>query len=98
MESARDTLQKIVAEMLSRVPPEQAPVVAWQFVCGKTVADRTEALSFTDGVLRVRVQDPTWRAQLADMMLHYMQLLRQYTGQEVNRLDFVLPEGKQGTR
>jgi len=98
MESARDTLQKIVAEMLSRVPPEQAPVVAWQFVCGKTVADRTEALSFTDGVLRVRVQDPTWRAQLADMMPHYMQLLRQYTGQEVNRLDFVLPEGKQGTR
>jgi hypothetical protein len=98
MESARDTLQKIVAEMLSRVPPEQAPVVAWQFVCGKTVADRTEALSFTDGVLRVRVQDPTWRAQLADMMPHYMQLLRQYTGQKVNRLDFVLPEGKQGTR
>ena len=98
MESARDTLQKIVAEMLSRVPPEQAPVVAWQFVCGKTVADRTEALSFTDGVLRVRVQDPTWRAQPADMMPHYMQLLRQYTGQKVNRLDFVLPEGKQGTR
>jgi len=98
MESARDTLQKIVAEMLSRVPPEQAPVVAWQFVCGKTVADRTEALSFTDGVLRVRVQDPTWRAQLADMMPHYMQLLRQYTGQKVNRLDFVLPELKQGTR
>jgi len=98
MESARDTLQKIVAEMLSRVPPEQAPVVAWQFVCGKTVADRTEALSFAHGVLRVRVQDPTWRAQLADMMPHYMQLLRQYTGQKVTRLDFVLPEGKQGTR
>jgi hypothetical protein len=98
MESTRDTLQKIVAEMLARVPKEQAPVVAWQFVCGKTVADRTEALSFEGGVLRVRVQDLTWRTQLADMMPHYLQLLRQYTGQKVDRLDFVLPEGKQTPR
>jgi predicted nucleic acid-binding Zn ribbon protein len=98
MESTRDTLQKIVSEMLARVPKEQAPVVAWQFVCGKTVADRTEALSFEGGVLRVRVQDLTWRTQLADMMPHYLQLLRQYTGQKVVRLDFVLPEGKQATR
>jgi len=98
VEPTRDTLQKLVAEMLGRVPKEQAPVVAWQFVCGKQVADRTEALSFEDGVLRVRVADATWRAQLADMMPHYLQLLRQYTGQKVTRLDFVLPEGKQATR
>lgn len=98
MEPTRDTLQKLVAEMLGRVPKEQAPVVAWQFVCGKKVADRTEALSFEGGVLQVRVPDATWRAQLADMMPHYLQLLRQYTGQKVERLNFVLPEGKQATR
>jgi hypothetical protein len=98
MELARGTLQKIVAEMLAHVPPEQAPVVAWQFICGKTVADRTEALAFTDGVLRVQVPDATWRAQLADMMPHYLQLLLQYTGQKVDRLDFIVPEGKQATR
>lgn len=98
MELARGTLQRIVAEMLARVPPEQAPVVAWQFVCGKTVADRTEALSFADGILRVQVPDATWRTQLADMMPHYLQLLRQYTGQKVDKLDFVLPGGKQATR
>lgn len=92
MEPARGTLQKIVAEMLQRVPPEQAPVVAWQFVCGKTVADRTTALDFTEGVLRVKVPDATWRTQLADMMPHYLQLLRQYTGQKITRLDFVLKD------
>ncbi len=89
MEPARGTLQKIVAELIRRVPPEQAPLMAWQFVCGKTVAERTEALEFTDGVLKVRVPDAAWRTQLADMMPHYLQLLRQYTGQKIDRLDFV---------
>ncbi len=100
MELARETLQKIVAEMLAQVPPEQAPVVAWQFVCGKTVADRTEAISFINGVLQVQVPDTTWRAQLAGLMPQYLQLLRQYTGQKVERLDFVLvnDKGKQATR
>ncbi len=98
MESTRDTLQKLVAEMLARVPSEEVPVVAWPFICGKKVADRTEALTFADGVLRVRVPDETWRSQLADMMPHYLQLLRQYTGQKIKKLDFVLPEGKQAIR
>ncbi len=93
MESARETLHKIVADMIRQSPPEQAPVIAWQFVCGKAVADRTEALSFIDGALSVRVPDATWRAQLADMTPHYLELLRRYTGQKVNRLNFVLPEG-----
>lgn len=100
MELARETLQKIVAEMLAHVPPEQAPIVAWQFVCGKTVADRTEALTFTNGVLQVGVPDATWRAQLGGLMPQYLQLLRQYTGQKVERLDFVLAndKGKLATR
>ena len=98
MELARETLQKIVAEMLAHVPPEQAPIVAWQFVCGKTVADRTEALTFTNGVLQVGVPDATWRAQLASMMPQYLNLLYQYTGQKVEKLHFVLPEGKSASR
>ena len=94
MEPARETLQKIIAEMIRQSPPERAPVIAWQFVCGKTVADRTEALSFADGVLSIRVADATWRSQLADMMPHYLELLHRYTGQKVERLSFVLPEGQ----
>lgn len=94
MEPARDTLQKIVADMIRQSPPEQAPVIAWQFVCGKSVADRTEALSFVDGILSIRVADATWRSQLADMMPHYLDLLRRYTGQKIQRLNFLLPEGQ----
>lgn len=93
MESARETLTKIVVEMIRQSPPDQAPVVAWQFICGKSVADRTEALSFADGVLSVRVSDVAWRSQLADMTPHYLELLRRYTGQKVQRISFVLPNG-----
>ena len=93
MESARETLQKIVAEMIRQAPPEKAPVVAWQFVCGKAVADRTEALEFVGGVLTVRVADVAWRQQLADMTPHYLEQLRRYTGQKIERLSFVLPDG-----
>ncbi len=94
MESARGTLQKLVVEMLSKVPQEQAPLAAWEFVCGKTVADRTKAIRYENNVLTVEVPDATWRAQLADMTPHYLQLLRQYSGQKLDRLEFVLPEGK----
>lgn len=93
MEPARETLTKIVIDMIRQSPPEQAPVVAWQFVCGKSVADRTEALSFSEGVLSVRVPDVTWRGQLADMTPHYLELLRRYTGQKVERISFLLPDG-----
>ena len=93
MESARETLQKIVADMIRQSPPEQAPLIAWKFICGKAVADRTEAISFVDGVLSVRVADTTWRGQLANMTPHYLELLRRYTGQKVERLSFVLPDG-----
>lgn len=94
MEPARETLQKIVAEMLANVPAEQAPLVAWQFVCGKKVADRTEALGFSNGVLQIEVPDATWRAQLAGLMPQYLHQLRQYTGQKVERLEFVLANDK----
>ncbi len=91
MESARETLQKIAAEIIRQSPPDRAPVVAWQFVCGKAVADRTEALSYADGTLVIRVADATWRAQLANMTPHYLDLLGRYTGQKIERLSFVLP-------
>ncbi len=98
MEPVRDTLQKIVVEMIRQAPPEQAPLVAWPFICGKAVADRTEAVSFVDGVLTVRVPDATWRGQLADMTPHYVEQLRRYTGQKIVRLSFVLPDSAGATR
>ena len=67
MDSARPTLQKLVADVLNRLPAEQVPVEAWQFVCGKQVAERTQAVSFGSGVLRVEVPDASWQEQLQEL-------------------------------
>jgi len=90
MESARHTLQKLVAELLNRLPAEQVPVSAWQFVCGKWVAQRTQALSFADGVLRVEVPDAGWRSQLHDLSRQYLANLNRYSATRVERIEFVL--------
>ena len=50
-------LEKIVAQSLRQAPPARAPLMAWPVVCGSVVAERTRALSFLDGVLRVAVAD-----------------------------------------
>lgn len=91
IESVRGPLQKIVAEVVRTVPPEQAPLVAWQFACGTRVAEKTEAIAYADGVLTVQVPDNTWRLQLGDMVNQYIPLVRRYSGQKVERIEFVAP-------
>ncbi len=92
MEKARGVLQKIVMEAVRRVPPEQAPTVAWPFACGKQVAEKTRPLGFSDGVFRVEVPDFRWKSQLSDMARQYVSMLREYSGQDVKRIEFVIKE------
>ena len=57
VEQAGSGLEKIVAQSLRQSPAADAPLLAWPVVCGSAVADRTRALSFEGGVLRVQVAD-----------------------------------------
>jgi predicted nucleic acid-binding Zn ribbon protein len=92
MEQARGTLKKIVMDAVRRVPPEQAPGVAWPFACGTAVASKTEVLDFKDGILRVGVPDRRWRSQLMDMARQYVSMLNEYSGQRVTRIEFVVTD------
>ena len=67
MEQAGSNLEKIVARSLRQAPPAQAPLMAWPVVCGSAVAERTRALSFVDGVLRVAVTDAGWKSELQSL-------------------------------
>jgi len=89
MEPARDTLIKIVADVLNRLPAAEVPIAAWQFAAGPAVADKTRALGFEEGVLTVEVPDATWRTQLRDMAPQFLATLNRYT--RVERIEFVLP-------
>ncbi len=90
MEHTRSTLQKVIVQALNRLPPEQVPLAAWEFVAGGTVSAKTRPLSFAEGVLTVEVPDTAWRTQLRDMAGQYVASLNQYSGQRIERVEFVL--------
>ncbi len=92
MEPARAGFHKIVADILRRAPAEDAAGIAWGLVCGQTVADKTEVLEFREGVLRVRVPDEAWRANLASFVPRYLELLNTMLSKKVEKIEFVPPQ------
>jgi hypothetical protein len=92
MEKIAGTLTKVIADALRRVPPDEAPLSAWPFVCGSSVAHRTRAVSFRDRVLQVEVPDRGWRAQMMELAPRYLAALNSIAGQKVERIQFLLPE------
>jgi Dna[CI] antecedent, DciA len=91
MEKAAAALTKVIADVLGRVPPEEAPISAWPFICGSNVAHRTRALAFRDRVLRVEVPDRGWKAQLMELAPRYLAALNSMVAQKVERIQFLLP-------
>lgn len=94
MEQAGPELEKIVAKSLRQVPPGEAPILAWPVVCGSAVAERTRALSFLDGVLRVAVPDAGWKAELQVLAPQYLAAINKYTIEIVRRIEFVVSDPK----
>ncbi len=90
METASGTLKRIVMDAVRRVPPDQAPIVAWPFACGTRVAEKTRPVEFKNGVLKVEVPDFRWHSQLVDMSRQYVSMLREYSGQDVKKIEFVV--------
>ena len=72
MESVRTGLRQIMQDLLRTQPAVDAVILAWPVVCGKEVASRTRAVSFTDEVLIVAVSDVSWRNQLQSLVPRYL--------------------------
>jgi hypothetical protein len=90
LEQAGVGLEKIVAQSLRLAPPAEAPLRAWPVVCGSVVAERTRALSFEDGVLRVEVAGLGWKAELQALAPRYVAVINRYTAEAVRRIEFVV--------
>lgn len=90
MELAGIELEKIVAQSLRQAPPAQAPLMAWPIVCGSAVAERTLALSFMRGILRVGVADMRWKFELQALASQYLAAINRYTVEAVTRIEFVV--------
>lgn len=94
MELAGAELEKIVAQSLRQAPPAQAPLMAWPIVCGSAVAERTLALSFMEGVLRVGVADMGWKSELQALAPRYLAAINRYTVEVVRRIEFVVTQSQ----
>ena len=81
-------LEKVLARSLRKAPLGQAPVLAWPLACGSAVAERTRAMDFSKGVLRVEVADPGWKRELQALAPQYLAVINRYVGDPVNWIEF----------
>ena len=72
--------------------------MAWPVVCGSAVAERTRALEFEDGVLRVAVPDVGWKAELQTLAPRYLVAINRYSNQAIRRIDFVVVAAERSGR
>jgi len=72
------------------------PLLAWAVVCGKAVADRTAAQTFTDGELQVTVPDRGWKKELAMLRAAITSLgINRIVGKDVvQRITFMTADSK----
>ena len=90
VEQAGSGLEKIVVQSLRLAPRAEAPLMAWPVVCGSAVAERTRALGFSDGVLRVEVNGQRWKSELQALAPRYLAMINRYTTEPVLRIEFVV--------
>lgn len=95
MEHAGAGLESIVAKSLRQASPLEAPLLAWPVVCGSAVSERTRAVNFADGVLRVEVTDAGWKSELQSLAPRYLAAINRYTTEAVRRIEFVVAEKSQ---
>ncbi|MGO8984558.1 MAG: DUF721 domain-containing protein [Terriglobales bacterium] len=90
MNRATSALETIVAKALHRAPASQSALLAWPVACGSAVAERTSAVSFSDGILQVEVADAGWRRELTHLAPRYVALVNKYSAGQVKRIEFIV--------
>ena len=90
MEQIATALEKVVLGSLHQAPKSEAPLLAWPLACGSAVAERTRAMEFSRGILRVEVPDVAWRAELQHLAPRYVAIINRYKIGTVSRIDFVI--------
>ncbi len=88
MQSTRNDVNSLAARVFKGAPAEEAVVLAWPLACGSAVAERTEAFSYQNGILRIRVPDRGWQSQLEDFSPQYKAKILSLTGVTVERIRY----------
>jgi predicted nucleic acid-binding Zn ribbon protein len=98
LEQAGAGLEKLVARSLQQSTCADAALLAWSLACGSAVADRTRAIGFEDGVLRIEVADAGWKSELQALAPRYLAAINRYMREPVRRIEFVVVRAPEGGR
>jgi len=90
VERVASRLESVVSRALHRVPADVSVLLAWPVACGSAVAERTRALTFAEGTLRVEVADAGWRKELSALAPRYVAAINKYSAGAVQRIEFVV--------
>jgi len=85
----RDVLRGTLGRSLRTLSDEDRLVAAWTVACGPALAERATVLGLDDErVLHVRVLQPEWREQFAQMRSMLAEDLRKIAGVPVQTIHF----------
>lgn len=96
MQAMRDVLRGTLGRSLRTLSDEDRLAAAWVVACGPALAGRAEVMGLDeDRVLHVRVLQPGWRDQFAQMRTLLTEELRKIAGVKLQTIHF---EGQGSTR
>lgn len=90
MNRASAGLESVISKALHQAPATESVLLAWPVACGSAVADRTRAVGFASGVLRVEVTDKGWQRELTALAGRYVAAINRYSAARVERVEFVV--------
>jgi len=89
MQAMRDLLRGTLGRSLRTLSDEDRLAAAWSVACGPALAERAEVLGLDeDRVLHVRVLQPGWRDQFAQMRTMLTEDLRKIAGVRLQTIHF----------
>lgn len=89
MQGVREVLRETLGRSLRSLPEEDRLAAAWAVACGPVLAERAEVLGLDeDRVLHVRVLQPGWRDQFAQMRRMLVEDLRKIAGVQLRTIHF----------
>ncbi len=88
MDSMREMLKKNLARSLDALPAAERLAAAWPVACGTAMAGRGKIVGFTDGMVRVEVQDAMWLDQMLSMRAALERELAKIAGVKIAGIHF----------
>ena len=84
----RDLLRGSLGRSLEGLREEDRLAAAWPVACGKALAERGVIVGYTDGVVRVQVEDGAWMQQLRSMRGQLAGEMARIAGVRVSEIHF----------